>query len=365
MPTMSLCMIVRNEEDVLGRCLACMKEIADEIIIVDTGSIDKTKEIAAAYTDKIYDFIWIDDFAAARNFSFSKAVMDYIMWLDADDYIDIENQHKLLALKNSLDQKTDVVMMPYHVAFDQNDTPTFSYYRERLLKRSQQFVWNGAVHEAITPQGVIVYSEVAVRHKKCKVNDPNRNLKIFQKLLQEGKALDTRQKYYYARELYYHQQYSEAIDAFQDFFASPDRWIENSIGACLDLARCYEQLGEKDKALRSLFESFLYDRPRAEICCEIGFVKMQKKQYEQAIFWYECALDCGENAQNGGFSSIDCFGFIPYMQLCVCYDQLGEYTKACECNEKAGERKPDNENYLANKRYFQNKLREIANKEEV
>ena len=53
------------------------------------------------------------------------------------------------------------------------------------------------------------------------------------------------------------------------------------------------------------------------------------------------------------------------MQLCVCYDQLGEYQKAYECNEKAGERKPDNENYLANKRYFQQKFKEIANKEEV
>ena len=365
MPTVSLCMIVRNEEDVLGRCLACMKEIADEIIIVDTGSTDKTKEIAAAFTDKIYDFSWIDDFAAARNFSFAKAGMDYIMWLDADDYIDVENQHKLLALKNNLDPKTDVVMMPYHVAFDENDIPTFSYYRERLMKRSQHFIWIGAVHEAITPRGVIEYSEIAVQHKKCKVNDPDRNLNIFKKLLRDGKALDTRQKYYYARELYYHQQYNEAIHAFKDFFVAKDRWVENSIGACLDLARCYRQLGEEDKALRSLFNSFLYDRPRAEICCEIGLIKMENKQYEQAIFWYECALNSGEAIKNGGFSSIDCFGYIPYMQLCVCYDQLGEYQKAYECNEKAGERKPDNENYLANKRYFQQKFKEIAKMEEV
>ena len=73
MITISLCMIVKNEEKVLARCLDSLEGLMDEIIIVDTGSTDRTKEIAAGYTDKIYDFEWVDDFSAARNFSFSKA----------------------------------------------------------------------------------------------------------------------------------------------------------------------------------------------------------------------------------------------------------------------------------------------------
>lgn len=72
MITVSLCMIVKNEEDILARCLDSLKGLMDEIIIVDTGSTDRTKEIAANYTDKIYDFSWCDDFAAARNFFFFK-----------------------------------------------------------------------------------------------------------------------------------------------------------------------------------------------------------------------------------------------------------------------------------------------------
>ncbi len=360
MPTISLCMIVRDEESVLGRCLECVKNIADEIIVVDTGSKDKTKEVASLYTDKVYDFEWVDDFSAARNFSFSKAEKDYIMWLDADDVIDSENQRKLKELKSTLEPSADIVMMKYNVAFDDNGNPTFSYYRERLMKRSRHFLWKGAIHEVITPSGNIKYCDIEVLHKKLKVNDPNRNLRIFERLLNDGKVLDTRQKYYYARELYFHERYEDAIKAFKEFFDADDKWIENSINACLDLSRCYMKLDRTNEALNSLFWNFKYDNPRAEICCEIGYIKMAEHKYREAIFWYELALKLKYPIQNGGFSSVDCYGYIPYMQLCVCYDKLGNLQKACEYNDKAGSIKPNDKNYLANKEYFRQQLEKSA-----
>ena len=94
--TLSLCMIVKNEEDVIGRCLKCVKDIFDEIIVVDTGSDDKTTEIVKKYTNNLYYFKWIEDFAAARNYAFSKATKDYIMWLDADDIISVSYTHLTL-----------------------------------------------------------------------------------------------------------------------------------------------------------------------------------------------------------------------------------------------------------------------------
>lgn len=78
-------MIVKNEEKVLPRILKPMKEIVDKILICDTGSTDRTKEIIREFTAEVYDFPWKNDFSAARNFISEKVSTDYWMWLDADD----------------------------------------------------------------------------------------------------------------------------------------------------------------------------------------------------------------------------------------------------------------------------------------
>jgi glycosyltransferase involved in cell wall biosynthesis len=87
MSAISLSMIVKNEEKSLERCLRSVEGIPDEIIIIDTGSEDNTKAIARNFTSQVFDFEWVDDFSAARNYSFERAAMDYILWLDADDVL--------------------------------------------------------------------------------------------------------------------------------------------------------------------------------------------------------------------------------------------------------------------------------------
>ncbi|MCR4789322.1 MAG: glycosyltransferase, partial [Lachnospiraceae bacterium] len=102
---LSVCMIVRNEEKILEDCLRQVIRFSDELIIVDTGSKDATKEIASRYTDKVYDHIWTGDFSEARNRSFSYAAGEYVMWVDADHIIDDEAMEKLLELKKELAKK--------------------------------------------------------------------------------------------------------------------------------------------------------------------------------------------------------------------------------------------------------------------
>ena len=109
----SVCMIVKNEEKLLRRCLDSLNGLYEELIIVDTGSTDKTKEIAWEYTDEVYDFEWVSDFAAARNFAFSKCTKDYIYTVDADEVLDAENMEKFRVLKGYLDPKYEIVKMWY------------------------------------------------------------------------------------------------------------------------------------------------------------------------------------------------------------------------------------------------------------
>ena len=184
----SLCMIVKNEEKSLPECLQSVKNIFDEIVIVDTGSSDRTKIVAHAFTDKIYDFPWCDDFSAARNFSFSKATGDYIAWLDADDRLDEANRAAFAALKQTLSFETDVVMMKYAAAFHADGSPAFYYYRERLVKRMAHFTWQGFVHEVIVPKGSILYSDICVFHKPHPNGKPHsdRNLKLYESKLAAG-----------------------------------------------------------------------------------------------------------------------------------------------------------------------------------
>ena len=83
----SICMIAKNEKNYLEKCLNNIKNSVDEIIIVDTGSNDKTMEIAKKFTNKVYNFRWNNDFSEARNFSLKKAAKDWILMLDADESI--------------------------------------------------------------------------------------------------------------------------------------------------------------------------------------------------------------------------------------------------------------------------------------
>ena len=90
--TVSLCMIVKDEEKYLARCLQSAKTIVDEMIVVDTGSSDRTKELATIFGAKVFDFAWENDFSSARNYSLSKASGDWILVLDADEMISEKDQ---------------------------------------------------------------------------------------------------------------------------------------------------------------------------------------------------------------------------------------------------------------------------------
>jgi glycosyltransferase involved in cell wall biosynthesis len=356
MITISLCMIVKNEEDTLRRCIQSVKGIADEVIIVDTGSTDKTREIACELTEHVYDFEWIDDFSAARNFAYSKATKEYILILDADDVVLKEDRKKFKKLKRDLDPNVDIVMMKYNVGFDKAGNVTLSYYRERLSKRSRNFQWMEPVHEHLAYSGNVIYSDVCISHKKLHPSETGRNLRIYEKMIAEGRPLSARGLYYYGRELYYNARYGECILYMRQFLDGGLGWIEDNIGACLMLSKCYTFLKYHRDRLKPLFESFQYDLPRPEVCCEIGYFFKERQDYRRAKYWFERALAFEPTAGNLGFQFHDYTGYIPCMELCVCCNKLGNQEESIRYNEKAGEFKPEDPAYLYNKKYFEGLL---------
>lgn len=349
MISLSLCMIVRDEEEVLDRCLNCVKDLFDEIIIVDTGSTDKTKKIAKNYTDKVYDFAWCDNFSKARNYSLSLATSDFVMWLDADDVINEENVNKLRELKQNLTLNIDVVMLKYAISFVDNK-PTFCFFRERIFNRTKNFKFSDAVHEFVTPFGNIVYEDIVIEHHKIKATNEKRNLKIYEKMIKNGETFTPRNLYYFARELYYNKKYFKAISYFKKFLNEKETFLENKIEACLTMSKCYQEKGLTDKALQYLFQSFSYDLPRAEICCEIGYIFQTQEKYLLSNYWFEKASNIKPNFKSGGFILNECYNFIPFIEMCVNFYHLKNFKKALYYNNLAKQLRPNDDIILNNEK---------------
>lgn len=355
MAEISLCMIVRNEEETLARCLDSVRDAVEEIIIVDTGSQDATRDIARRYTSKVFGFPWRDDFSAARNAALEHVTREFWMWLDADDVLD--GPEALNRFKSDALDGLDLVMAPYHIAFDKRGEPTFTYYRERILRTAKGFRWAGAVHEAISPRGRVGYADFAVRHQKIKPGEPGRNLRIYDGLRRAGHSFSARERYYYGRELREAGRLEEAVQELESVVRDRSAWLENRLGACVDLADCRLKMGDAQAAARALSESLALDAPRAQAACELGKLFLAAGNLSAARFWYEAALGLKEDARKGAFVQKDYSGYIPLMQLCVIYDRLGLRNKAEAVNEQAALLKPGDPSVEHNRRYFQD-LRE-------
>ncbi|MGA2936247.1 MAG: glycosyltransferase [Syntrophobacteraceae bacterium] len=191
---LSVCMIVKNESANIADALACFDPFAEEIIVVDTGSRDNTKEIAARFTSKIYDFEWIDDFAAARNFAISKAVRSYQLWVDADDRITPENQGHIESLKSHFDgKKAFYFILENH----QTDAPPSSCRQLRCTPITGEVLFEGRIHEQIFPSAVragleMVTTDIVVSHlgymtEQDRRAKAKRNLVIMERERAEGR----------------------------------------------------------------------------------------------------------------------------------------------------------------------------------
>jgi glycosyltransferase involved in cell wall biosynthesis len=148
-PRVSLCMIVKNEEAALADCLASVADLVDEMIVVDTGSTDGSREVASQRGARVVEFDWVDDFSAARNESIRQASGDWIFWLDADEQLDQANREKLRALLLDLELENAAYLMQQLSATDDPYGSRVAVDHVRLFRRDPALRWEYRVHEQI------------------------------------------------------------------------------------------------------------------------------------------------------------------------------------------------------------------------
>lgn len=332
MISISLCMIVKNEETILDRGLSSIYDLMDEIIIVDTGSTDRTKEIASKYTNKIYDFEWHDNFSEARNFSFSKATKDYIYVADADEVLDYENHEKFRLLKEALLPEIEVVQMYYTNQLEHGTTYNYDKeYRGKLYKRVRNFTWVDPIHETINLIPVVFDSEIEIQHKpNC--NHGKRDFAMFYKIHDRKERISAKVLTMYAKELFIageDQDFLQAESIFLELLEDPKRGEDELKDILCVLTKLYRIKQD----LPSLFKASLKAIAMgsiSEVCYEVGEYFYEQADYQEAIIWYYNAVYEATSLLNIHYS-----GDLPLKRLSQCFAQLGDQKNQIEYEQLA------------------------------
>lgn len=283
MVTISLCMIVKNEENNLERCLKGLVSLMDEIIIVDTGSTDRTVEIAESYTEQVYHFSWCDDFSAARNYAVSKATKDYIYMADADEVLDEENQERFLQLKQTLLPEIEIVQMMYTNQLSFGTTYNFDEeYRPKLWKRLRSFEFIDPIHETLRLSPVIYDSEIRIIHKPHE-SHADRDFRAFEKICANKLPLSSKLHNMYARELFISGTEEDFLAAQDYFYEQYEKEPDKESMAVL--SHCF-RIGNRMEDFFTVCLKDVATTGSSEVCFELGKYYETHGRGAEALIWY-------------------------------------------------------------------------------
>ncbi len=289
MATFTVCMIVKNEELILRRCLDSLQGVYDELVIVDTGSSDSTRSIASDYTDKVYDFEWCDDFSAARNFAFDKCSMDYIYTADADEVLDDENRGKLLTLKQVIDPEIDIVQMYYANQLENGTVYNYDKeYRAKLYKRVRKFTFIEPVHEAVRLDPLVYDSDIEIQHLPLSLHS-KRDFMIYKKAIERDGRLSHRLRGMYARELYVSgddNDIIEASDYFKTVLATEELAPDQTKQAECIVIKGARLTGDLLTVMTMALHNVADGQASSEVCYELGEYYKANADYNEAFMWY-------------------------------------------------------------------------------
>lgn len=154
--SISGCIIAKNEEKDIEKCIKSLKKVCDEIILIDTGSIDNTVKIAKKNGAKVYFFQWIDDFAAAKNYAIDKANGEWILFLDADEYLWEERKEVYIQLINNAKYFDSILCEILNI--DDDGSVAQIHIGNRLFRNNKNIMFKGKIHEDLQKDGKNLYS---------------------------------------------------------------------------------------------------------------------------------------------------------------------------------------------------------------
>ncbi|SHE48025.1 Glycosyltransferase involved in cell wall bisynthesis [Caldanaerobius fijiensis DSM 17918] len=336
-PLLSLCMIVKNEEKNLPRCLDSVKDIVDEMIIVDTGSTDSTVKVAESYGAKVFSIRWNDDFSEARNASLEKANGKWILLMDADDELDQEDKQKI---RNLLTDDVEGYFFKTINYVGQNPGVEVALNMNfRLMRNRPEYRFIYPIHEQIAaviqqirPGAKLVSTDIKVYHygyldDEVVIKEKRkRNMRIIERVLQENPS-DAFMRFNMGNEYFALSDYNKAL---YEYMLS----LNNTHGKTGYLSKlyvrmtlCYNELKRYDEAL-SIIERGLSDYPDlTDLVFLKGYIHHVNKRYTIAERLFKECIEMGEAPFDIGFI-MGVGSFRAHHALGELYLELEDYDEA-------------------------------------
>lgn len=341
----SICMIVKNESKVLEKSLESIKDYNFEIIIVDTGSEDNTKEIASKYTKNVYDFKWCNDFSEARNFSISKASNDLILVLDADEIVvDLdEKQLKKIIIENN--KKVGRVIRKNEYYRDGNKF-IYKEYVNRFFNKNM-YKYNGIIHEQIVKKNNEAYKTynlpIVIHHLGYSNEEINRKNKTIRniELLKEAlkKNLNDPYIYYQLGKSYYMNE--NFIEAKYNFEKALSFNLNTQLEYVQDLIETYGysliKLGEYKNSMKllNLYEEY---KKSADFIFLVALIYMNNGLFKEAIEEFEKSKKIETSKMEGVNDYLANYNIGVILECLGNEEKAIEYYKMCNNYENALER---------------------------
>lgn len=304
MKSIALCMIAKNEESWIARAISSVKPIINEIIVVDTGSSDQTKQIAQAHGARVLDFAWCDDFSAARNFSIAQAKSDWILILDADEVIASQDLQALKTLcekggvcyrffqRHYTDDARLSGFRPCSGEFPELEQDQAGYFESgcvRLFPNFEGIEYRGAVHELVEQsigelnRHAILESSIRIHHygHSAAIKKSKNKSSLYTPLGAKKTELspqDWKNFFELGVEHNCNLRYAQSVAAFKQSLALNPSYISSWIN--MGYALC--ELGELDQAIEAQQSALKLDPRAAEAHCNLGVAYLRKRELERA-----------------------------------------------------------------------------------